>query len=66
MTAKSIPDLEAAGFSMDQVRALAEYLEDRSVTRADFSDMKGEMKLLRWMVGLSVALNLAILLRLLF
>ena len=62
---KAILKLEDAGFDRKQVEALADYMDADRVTKADVMEVKGELNLLKWMVGLSIALSIAILIKLL-
>ena len=44
MTATAILDLERAGFTREQVEALARLLETQTVTKADLAETKAELK----------------------
>ena len=44
MTATAILDLERAGFTREQVEALARLLETQTVTKADLAEAKAELK----------------------
>ena len=67
-TLKYAERLEKAGFTRDQAKAEAEALADvlstgtqELATKGDLREMRteinGELKLIRWMVGLSLALS---------
>jgi DNA-binding transcriptional MerR regulator len=44
VTATAILDLERAGFTREQVEALARLLETQTVTKADLAEAKAELK----------------------
>ena len=44
MTATAILDLERAGFTREQVEALARLIETQTVTKADLAEAKAELK----------------------
>jgi hypothetical protein len=44
VTATAILDLERAGFTREQVEALARLLETQTVTKADLAETKAELK----------------------
>ena len=62
MTATAILDLERAGFTREQVEALARLLETQLATKADLANLatktelaEAKADLIRWTVGVSFA-----------
>ncbi|MBF0168123.1 MAG: hypothetical protein HQL45_10885 [Alphaproteobacteria bacterium] len=64
MTAAAILKLQHAGFTNDQVEALAEFMDERAATREDLvkteanlktamSDM--EVRIIKWVIGVGFA-----------
>ena len=51
MSATAILKLEKAGFTREQVEALAEYLDGQLATKADLRELELELRLRPWMVG---------------
>ena len=64
MSTKAIFKLQEAGFDRQQVEAISEFMDESRATKADVAEVRGDLNLLKWMVGLSIALNIAILLKL--
>ena len=76
--ARTIPLYNAlvkAGVAADDAKAAAESVAhvDQTATKADLAEVRsdirllqGEMRLIRWMLGVNLAFSLAILARLLF
>ena len=69
MTATAVLDLERAGFSREQVEALARYLDTQAATRADLLELGGELRaeiaeakadVIKWVVGAGLAQVLAL------
>jgi len=51
VSATAILKLEKAGFTREQVEALAEYLDGQLATKADLRELELELRLRPWMVG---------------
>lgn len=76
MTATAILRLQKVGFTQDQVEALADYLDSQAATKADLaaaegrlevklSELRGELTLIKWMLGFNLALSAAVLVKML-
>ena len=57
LKAVGVPEAQAEA----QAEAIAEAMSANLATKTDISDIKGELKLLRWMVGTLIALCVTIL-----
>lgn len=57
LKAVGVPEAQAEA----QAEAIAEAMSESLVTKADMADIKGELKLLRWMVGTLIAISVTIL-----
>ncbi len=58
MTAIALIKLQKAGFSQDQVEALAEYLDTQAATKADIAMLElklaeAKTELIKWVVGVA-------------
>lgn len=58
MTAIALIKLQKAGFSQDQVEALAEYLDTQAATKADIATLElklaeAKSELIKWVVGVA-------------
>lgn len=61
LKAAGVPDSQAKAFAEAQRDAFAEATDSALATRADILDIKSELRLLKWMVGLSLALSAGVL-----
>lgn len=71
MSASAILKLQAAGFTTEQVTALADLIDTQAASKSDveasehklelrFSKVDAEMTLLKWMIGFVLAFQVAI------
>ena len=55
----AVLQMQDAGFSREQVEAVTAYLDSGAATKADISEVKGVLTLLKWMVGVAITVGLA-------
>jgi|GEM_PF-5779263 len=71
MSVSAILKLQAAGFSVEQVTALADLIDTQAASKSDleatehrldlrFGKVDGEMLLIKWMLGFILAFQVAI------
>ncbi len=51
--------LQEAGFDASQVEAITSYFESSAATKADIAELRGELNLVKWMVGFSLIIGMA-------
>ncbi|MFA6020634.1 MAG: hypothetical protein WC722_10275 [Rhodospirillales bacterium] len=60
MSATAVLKLQHAGFTNEQVEALAEFLDERAATKEDVASIKQamsemEIRLIKWVIGVAFA-----------